>query len=469
MKKRTSLPLAAMLTATALLSTGCSVLDGIGKSGEAPSEPTSVEVAEPTGPEFDTGSYATEPHKGWPETNDEMGPSAEMALFANNTLLPYEVNNEFTRNAAHRRVWKLDNLSMDLPKVALDRLDPLGEKFLLGYAYLGNDASKSRSVGNFVLRFEDPESAQKAADALTETHLTEGSMYFFEGDPHNPGTEEPVAGHNDATAVRTADGEGLDAVKVHKEYLLMSTAYVDKSGDEGNDDAGPEATKWQGEYVSSFFSKQIPILDTLKTHKTAAGYGFSDEWPPLDPKHILQYTVLSPKDQSVQSLGGLPMALEPRGMAGRYKEVPEILSMIDQAKVEAMATMDTSLFRTKNPEGAKLILATMHAVTADLDYEPWDAPQEVPGMECKKEDGAAGTVYTCYLVYENYFAHASAFEPKKDPDAVEGTDKDAESVLAPSLQLSQAMAAQYLILQKAPTSAGTPTSEATSPSSVENS
>ncbi|PMC64239.1 hypothetical protein CJ203_06680 [Corynebacterium tuscaniense] len=458
MKKRAVLPLAAVLTTVALLTSGCSITDLLGKGGLSSSETSAPETLDQTGPEFDTGSYPTNPSEGWPETDDKMGPSAEMALFANNTLLPYEVNNEFTRNAAHRRVWTLDNLSLDLPKVALDRLAPLGEKFLLGYAYLGNDASKNRSVGNFVLRFEDPESAQKAADALTETHLTEGSMYFFEGDPHNPGTEEPVAGHNDATAVRTADGEGLDAVKVHKEYLLMSTAYVDKRGNGGDDDTGPEATKWQGEYVSSFFSKQVPILDTLKTHKTAAGYGFSDQWPPLDPKDILQYTVLSPKDQSVQSLGGLPMALEPRGMAGMYREVPEILSMIDQAKVEAMATMDTSLFRTKNPEGAKLILATMHAVTADLNYEPWDPPQEVPGTECKKEDGAAGTVYTCYLVYENYFAHASAFEPKKDPDAVEGTDKDKKPALAPSLQLTQAMAAQYLILQKAPTSSGTPTS-----------
>ena len=453
MRKRTALRLAAMLTVTALFSTGCSVLDIAGKSGEGPAEPTTDEVLDQPGPELDTGSYSTEPHKGWPETDDGLGPSAEITLLANNTLLPYEVNKDFKRGTASRRLWNFDSLSLDLPKVTRDRLAPLGDKFLVGYAYLADDGSPDRGVGNFVLRFEDPESAQKAADAISETNLKEGSMYFFEDDPHRPGTVEDLPNYNDATAVRTDDGKSVDAVTVHKEYLLMSTAFA------SDDNADAETKKWQGAYISEFFTKQVPILDTLKTHKTAAGYGFSDEWPALDPKDILKYTVMAPRDESVRALGGLPMALEPRGMAGGYKEVPEILSMIDQAQVEAMADMETTLYRTKNPEGAKLILATMHALGADLNHQPWDPPQEVQGMECWQDSRSTGTVYTCYLVYENYFAESSAYEGDKDPDAVEGSD-DGKTTMDPKLQLSQAMAAQYLILQKAPTSAGTPTSSA---------
>ena len=445
MKKRTALPLAAILTATALFSTGCSVLDSVGKSGEAPAESDTTEVMDQKDPEFDTGSYGTEPHKGWPETTDDLGPSAEIALLGNNTLLPYEIDQGLKRGTANRRLWNFDSLAMDLPKVARDRLAPLGDKYLLGYAYLGDDGTGERGAGNFLLRFEDPESAQAAADAIKETALTEGLDYFFDSDPFKPGTEESVPGHKDAIAVRTSDGTNLDAVKVHKEYLLMSTTHVSP------EKADPETTEWQAEYAATFFDKQIPLLDTLKTHKTKAGYGFSEEWPPLDPNDILKYTVLSPKDESVEALGGLPMALSPRGMAGRYEETGEVLSMIDQAKVEAMAQMDTTLYRTKHPEGAKLIMATMHAVDADSGYQQWDPPQEIPGASCWKVDRPFGTGYTCYLVHENYFAQASAFEGDKDPDAVEGGD-DGKTTIDPKLQLTQALAAQYLILQKAPTS-----------------
>lgn len=448
--KREVFALTAVLSAATLL-TGCSLTGEAGKSGSpdegAPVASTETEAA----PQLDPGPYTAEPNKGWDEVDGDLGIAAEMAEVANHTLLPFEVDNDLTVGGGDRRVWTLDQLNMDFPKPAQERLAPLAPKFLLGYGYFGSDSNEKRNAGNLVLRFEDPESAQQAADAIVETNLTEGHLAFFEDDPHEPGTEEKLEGHPDATAVRSMNGEGIDVVKVHNEYLMYTTAY---NADEASD---PDSVKWQQEYASDFFTKQAPLLDIVKTHKTEAGYGFSDEWPEVDPNDILKYTVLMPKDESFEALGGLPMQVNSRGMSGTYREVKEIHSMIDQAQVEAMAKSETSLFRTKHPEGAELIMATMRSVDVDSNFSEWDPPQDIPGMECYQYDPGFGTTYTCYLVYENYFAQGSAFEGRTQENKIEG--EDGKPVMDPKEQLGQAMAAQYLILQQATSSSGEPASE----------
>lgn len=452
---RRALALTATLTASVLL-TGCSH-DENSSSSQAPETTATETIAESSADassadsaQFDTGSYKTDPIQPWSETSDHDGPAVEMALIANNTLLPYEVDPDLTAGSRKELVWAPNKLAFDLTPSAVNRLKQLGSRFLRGVEYRGETSNASRSAANFVLRFEDEASAQEAADMMMDVWLTEGTFKFSDSDPDTPGTEEDVPGRPNARGLRSAEGDTLDVVEVHNEYLLwsemMNAMPTSNPGARESPQAhnSPEETAWQGDYARKFAEKQIPILDTLPTKKTDAGYGMSDSWQPVDPDDILRFAVAGPKDESVKRIGVFAASDSPRAMAANYADTRTMLNAIDQAGVEAMAQNETNLFRAKNPEAAQLLLATRRSINADQEIEKWDHPQGVPGAECVTSyNSVVGKYHSCYLAYENYYAEATGYEPST-------ADVGGANAADVKNQVQQAIAAQYLILQQAP-------------------
>lgn len=450
MKKTLHMTIAALASAALLV--GCSNADGNNEPaaeqtvGQADSQNT--QEAEPT---FDTGAYTAEPHKGWPSLPDDVGPVSEIARITDNTLLPYEVDKSFSKGAGAERQYNLDGLALFLPESMSAKLKPFASNYVHGFSRAATTENGDKEAGHYVLRFTDAETAQKAADEVMTGYLESGDNYLVMNAPENGGTEEQLPGQAQAKAVRSTDGQLLNAAVAHNEYVVLAYAGNTKEA-EASDSSAPQDAEWQADYLSQLFTKQIPLLDTIPTKKTEAGFGMSDDWPAIDPDDILKYALLAPKDDSLPFMGGIPASVTPRAMAGQYEGVSAMLTAIDQAGVEAMADSEFKLFRAKNPESAQLLLATMRAFNADGEVKKWDEPQGVPGTECgTKFNSSIGKTHFCHLIYENYFATAEIFEGDSKEDEVGGKTTEAPAV-DPKKQLSQAVAAQYLILKQAPTS-----------------
>lgn len=461
---RTLTTITATATAAMLL-TGCAGTDAEhGDNDVAQDSPGTNTVASSGEAQYDTGAYKSEPLPGWSETTDQDGPTVEMTNIANNTVLPYEVDKDFAESTRVEYYDHLGKFAFDLPQEGLDRLGAVESKFLLGYGATAT-ADDGRVASNIVVRFVDPEGAKTAADALVETLTTEGPEKALESDPDQPGFIIEVPQLPNARAVRSQNGTEFDLVTTHNEYLMFTTSWLTTDSPEQLlDDApptdgpvevavSPELMQWQVDYATGFVEKQTPLLDTIPTKKTEAGYGASDTWPAVDPDDILRFTLASPTDDATPRTYTFTGAMNNRQMAGNYSSVPQMLNVLDQAGVEAMAQNQTRLFRAKNKESAELLAATLSALRSDGEIEYWDEPQGVPGVKCSTTfESEFSTTYACDLVYENYFATMVI----SDTDFLQGEQRVGENAddapkVDPKTQLSQAMAAQYLILQQAPT------------------
>lgn len=443
------LTVAATAVASALLLTGCDLplKGGDGAPGESTEDSLSM------APAYDTGSYRAEPHSGWPEDSwEELGPITETTLIGGQTLLPYEVDESFTLGRAPQRQSKFGLFLQLLPKQIQEKVTGLEPSYLTGYSHMASNADSTARAENSVLRFVSPEAAEEAANLLHEAYLAEGGT-DYSTDEHYPLENVTIPGNDKIRAVKDERGSVQRAFIPKDEYLLFtytSNARMDTAGNPI--ELGPDAMDWMVEYAKNFADKQLPLIDLIPSHKTSEGYGKSDEWPAPDPDDILRYTVMKPEDE--KAVGGVPMALNARQLAGQYVEVPEMLKMYDNAKVEAAATAETTLLRAANAANAGLIEATYKAIDANSGtltaLEPYDEPQNVPGTSCYSSAEDGRTHYFCYLRYENYFAQASVveFDPLKS-EITTSAAPDAEEK-DPKTKLSQIMAAQYLILEQAP-------------------
>lgn len=464
--------LTATATAAALL-TGCAGTDAENTTADPAqdgAQASSNTVGSGGQAEYDTGAYRTEPLPGWSETSDQDGPVVEMARIADNTVLPFEVDEDFTESTRVEYYDAVGKFAFDLPQEGLDRLKAIDSKFLVGYGTTAA-AENGRVATNTVVRYVDPQGAKAAAEALMQTFITEGPEKILEGDADQPGFLIEVPQLPTAQAARSQNGAQFALVDTHNEYLMFTRSWLttDSSEQQLDDDAfataspaadapvevavTPELMQWQVDYATGFVEKQTPLLDTIPAKKTEAGFGTSGTWPEVDPDDILRFTLASPTDDSVPRTYSFASAMGKRQMAGNYASVPEMLTVLDQAGVEAMAQNQTRLFRAKNKESAELLAATLGALRADGEVEYWDEPQGVPGVTCSTTfENEFSSTHVCNLVYENYFATAAVSETdySRGEERVGDSGKEAPKV-DPKTQLSQAMAAQYLILQQAPT------------------
>lgn len=438
-RTQTLTALIAAVAASALLS-GCS----------APSEPVlssgeSDETAASSASEarFDTGNFSAEPHSGWPRDNAKIGAIVEGMRIGSATLLPYEVDESFTRGGVSQAL-SFEGVQDVVPKPVFEALQPLADSYLTGYGRVGLRENLPHRAQQEVLRFISPESAQRAAHIIQDTMLADGG-----------GTVVPVEvpGQPEVLATMDAPGAVMRSVRAVDEFVLLAetrnTAVPDGRQPMEEVEKEAAAVEWMPAYHAAFYTKQVPLIDTIPTHKTADGTGKSDQWAEADPDDLLRYTLM-PADNTRKAYRTPSWANE-RLMAGNYTNVDERFRMFNQADITAMAQAETLVYRTANPQQAELLRATFTVEDAESEPQPYDEPQGVPGATCATFPTAHGTRYNCTLVYENYFVDAGVTEiDGSTSDVGAKPSQESEPMPDAKTQLSQMIAAQYLLLTKAP-------------------
>lgn len=450
-KNRSALALALCTIATTTSLVACSTEseEPTNSAMESVSDSASAEQKE-----FDTGEYRTTPHPGW-TMDDKLGPISETNMIGQNTLLPYEVDENFPKGRATNREADFNFFTMRFDKPTQEALEELRTSFLTGYAHGGKTENGDKLVENVVYRFVDAESAQKAVDLVEKSKYSSGTVFPLRGDEEELSPLE-IPGHEDAVG-KISPSQGIaKAVVAHNEFVVLSAVSNELKFDmtgESDVQPGEEDQEWMPTYIGAFLDKQIPLLDTIPTKKTEQGFGLSDQWQPMDPDDILKYVVMAP--EGVDRVGPTPAATNNRMMAGNFTSQKELLAALEQANVEASAQGETVLFRTKNEASAELLRASMNVIDATGTAEEYDEPQGLPGTQCHTFPTERGDVHSCTLVDGNYFATASVQEPNPALDQtpeVGGKETTAENEkdIDPRTKLSQIMAAQYALLKDAP-------------------
>ncbi|MGV0432215.1 DUF7373 family lipoprotein [Corynebacterium sp. 20_84] len=454
-KNRSVLALALCTIATTTSLVACSA------ESEEPAQSAMETVGDSAGAEqgdqdgqFDTGEYRTTPHPGW-TMDDKLGPISETNMIGQNTLLPYEVDEDFPKGRATNRETDFDFFTMRFDKPTQEALEELRTSFLTGYAHGGKTENGDKLVENVVYRFVDAESAKKAVNLIEQSKYSSGTVFPLTGDEEELSPLE-IPGHADAVGKIAPSRGSAKAVTAHNEFVILTSAShelnFDPSG-EADPQAFEEKNQWMAPYMGAFIDKQIPLLDTLPTKKTEQGFGMSDQWQPMDPDDILKYVVMAP--EGVDRVGPPPAATNNRMMAGNFSDQKHILTALDQSRVEASAQGETVLFRTKNEASAELLRASMNVIDATGTAEEYDEPQGLPGTKCHTFPTERGDVHSCTLVDGNYFAAASVKEADPTLDQspeVGGKETTAEDKndVDPRTKLSQIMAAQHALLKDAP-------------------
>ena len=436
--------------ASALLLAGCYLPMKGGDSTPAETNEESLTMARA----YDTGSYRTKPHAGWPkETWESLGPITETTLIGANTVLPYEVDHRFRLGMTAQRQTTFELFTNTMPTGVPDRIASLEPTYLTGYTQRASDPLANSRAENTLLRFVSPEAAEEAAKILHEAFLAAGGTDFINDSPYPlenvsfPSNEKILASKDERRQI-------LRAFVPKDEYVLyVYTNNLEVDADGNETQRGPEAMDWMSEYVKSTADMQLPLIDLIPSHKTPEGYGKSDEWQDVDPDDILRYTVLKPEDKNL--VGVVPMSMNNRLFAAQFSNVPEILKMFDSAKIEAAAASETTLVRASNSANADLIEASFKAIDSNsadpATIQPYDEPQNVPGTTCYSSPQDGKTYYFCYLRFKNYFAYAGITESHPLDDEVNTTPDSGVEELEPKKTLSQLIAAQYYILEQAPT------------------
>lgn len=447
---RTALVLVSAGLASTLL-VGCSS----GPSQDATESPaqnsaqgTDTQVAVGEKASFDTGTYRSEPHAGWPRDDEKIGQITELTKIGSATVLPYEVDERFSHGGAAIRQSNWDSLGVEFPQVAYDAMQGLASQFLHGFTRLGLSDTGSEKAELSLLRFTDAESAQRAAELFQSTMVDQGGKdlsgkrYGLEpvevpGQPGALATLDPQAG-----LMRSAM-----AVDEFMLYAVTTNTLHNNPGAPGKEETALTQVDWMPQFHADFLAKQTPLIATIPTRRTPSGFGTSNQWSEADPDDLLRFAVL-PADNTQKS-GRMPAWANERMMAGNYSNVGERFVMFEQANILAMAQAETLLYRTANQKQAELLRATLAAEEAEGEREEYTDPQGVPGTECYREPVHGGVRYACTLIYDNYFAEAFVSEVEgAAPDV--GAKPSAEDAPDAQTQLSQMMAAQYLLLQQAP-------------------
>lgn len=449
---RTRTAVVAAVAASALL-TGCSSpSEPVLSTGET-DETTASSASDGATPEtqFDTGNFNAEPHPGWSRDSAEIGPIVEAMRIGSATLLPYEVDDSFARGGASS-ILSFEGVQDVVPKPVFEALQPLAESYLTGYGRVGLQKNMPHRAQQSLLRFTDPESAQQAAHIIQETMLAKGGGTIVPED-RQPIPAVEVPGQPEVLATIDTPGGVMTSVRAVNEFVLLAdtrnTAVTD--GRESPEDFEKKLAdvEWMPAYHAAFYTKQVPLIDTIPTHKTAEGVGKSDQWPEADPDDLLRYTLMPA--ENTRKAYRTPSWANERLMAGNYTNVDERFRMFTQADITAMAQAETLVYRTANPQQAELLRATFTVEDAESEPQPYDEPQGVPGATCSTFPTAHGTRYNCTLVYENYFVDAGVTEiDGATPDVGAKPSQESEPMPDAKTQLSQMIAAQYLLLTKAP-------------------
>lgn len=447
---RISTRVAAILTTVAAAGalTGCSVLEQFQQPEEQQASEEQATSEVPEEEKYDTGQYRKEPHPGWPETPVDMTSYSEGNQIGYQTLLPYEVDPErFTQGRMPVRYNTFGRISLVFPDAVNEATKPFEKNYISGYIHPASDEDGNQIAENYIWRFTDPTSAEGFANAIRDTYLAEGGINW-EDDTTYPLEYIDIPGHPGAAGMKDEEGDQVHMVTTYNEFVIFANAMDNRDLDMAEEEKNQDLT-WAVDYMSKFLTMQLPMMDDIETHKTEEGFGKHDKLQPMDPDNILKYVVMSP--EGVEMNGPVPAHMNKRAMNGMFKATGEVSRLLDQADIEAMAIGESTLFRLANPQNAEMMLASFRALDSEDEPEKFDEPQGVPGTECYSTYEGSGKLHYCYLKYENYYAHISKFEnTSANSEATIGNDPEEEAnKVDPKTQLSQMVAAQYLMLRAA--------------------
>lgn len=389
----------------------------------APDEPPSGGNAEQTtvaSADYDTGKYKTTPGKLLRDTDESNVRSIESRVLSEYVPLPFEVDPALTQGALSTVLYNSPMLLVAFTQETQEVI--VGKNFLYGYYNAGLQPSDDPTVPAFavnqaVLRFEDPESANQVVHELHQAELRQGDRnsgtYFIEGLP-----QAYISSH-----VNDRNGAIKYSVFIpHEEYVI----YYWTEAPDGNDTQ-------QTDFISKAFKLQAPLLEEFPSVKTAKGYGKTDQFPSMDAGQILKYAVqpLEDEDPTFSAYG-------PRGMAAGFVNPKLAYDTLVQAGSTYNARGGTDVFRATNDFGAQAIANAFISERVENGFEEYSEPQSLPQATCVEKLLVDGKEYGCTIVVGRYVGTGSV---KADV-----TDEDQE---AKKKNLSQKMAAQYLIFQEA--------------------
>lgn len=436
---RLKISVVALLSATML--TACSMpefisdaIPGMGKSNSS-SAPTSAESTEPPKPKFDTGKFKTTPSPLKGDTNAETVRTVESFVLAEYMPLPYEVDPILIDTKGGYNVYGPGSLSMHLASNQIKLL----EQFPPLYGFLNAASSQTEkvneprfAVNHAVLRFEDPETATKVAEAQHEVLTTVGPQ-LIEGADVTPEEKEFVEGMPNSL-ISSSHQEYDDTFAVntftpHEEYVIYTWASAPAA----------EGT-WSKDYVKKALEHQIPLLEQFPSVKTGAGYGKTDEYPSIDPGGVLIYTIPQPDDAEYKKVPG---SYGPRGLSSQFTDPKRMHEILEQNGSKHIGKRESFVFRADTDFGAKAILNAFidsNLRGGEVEYEE---PQNVPDATCTMAEQPSGIQYNCYVLNGRYVGYVTG-----------SSDTKKESAEEAKKTVSQKTAAQYMILEEADQEAG---------------
>lgn len=422
---------ATMLTACSLPESLTGALPGMSKSTSETPTSTEQKPAEPT---YDSGTYKTEPGKQI-ETTADLTRAVEPFVLGEYVPLPYEIDGILTETKGAITIFGAKSMALHLSQNLVHKL----EEFRPIYGYL-NSASSLRdkpidpdfAINHSVIRFEDADSALRAAEGLHGVMITDGSK-FMETDEPKPSTPITVPGM-ERSLISSSFQEYDNTTSYmsftpHQEYVIYTWVSAP---------AGEEA--WNDRTVKKALDLQIPLLEQFPSVKTEAGFGKTDEFPPVDPGGVLRYAVPYRDEDSPKSTPG---SLGPRGIAGRFYNSKFIHDTLVQTNSVHNGKNASYVFRADTDFGAKSIFNAFVDDSLKDGAVEYEDPQKIPDTTCTMKEDSGGQRYDCYVINGRYVGYVSG-------DA----DQKTENQEAEKKRVSQQLAAQYKIFLKADQNAG---------------
>ncbi|AEI08764.1 putative secreted protein [Corynebacterium resistens DSM 45100] len=459
--------------ATATLAASCLLVAcGSEKQNEpaqapAPSsEPAGKAAAEK--PKYDHGPYFPEYRKPFKNmTSLEGGNAVESNVIADANLLGYEIDPSLVHSRGSRHIYGTSYLTTLLGTNYRSALDDMKATIQSGHYHTSENEKKDRQFISAIIRFDSAKTAKAVAEKLHQISITQGSVFASQKDiakdpklidPKLVDTDLPFKDRPNTLASKGKD-EGSSTGRKEKASLQTYTThneFVVYTWGQGS----PKEFEKTKRIATDYLRKQIPLLDTIPTHKTKAGFGKLKGWTPTDKRGLLRYAVTTPVGGNAPQIMGERKA---RGYASTQTRPDVAMKAFDLSGIEYIGNWQTSVAQAQGEESAKTFQNAYVSTAVDLeDASKYDEPQKLPNTSCFEMSLPSGGGVECVMVYEDKVALGSqgfvnkpnvdsSVDPNGDKKSAD-SDKDKfnpRTVEDAKKLLSQKMAAQYLIFENA--------------------
>lgn len=371
---------------------------------------------------LDTGGYNTVPKdfEADGQLAGDFGPAVEGQRIAEFVVAPYTIDPKLVSGGGMNQGVGVGGLA----KLGLmsDAVSAITDKYEIinTFSDFQDYADDSHELGIAVVRVADNESAVAIVDKLYASELTAADEDDLFGSGANTPIDLPGLPATHASTYKWETGtESLSSYTVSGPHIIYTYASTS---------AGDPA--WLKDTTTRAVQKQVPLIDSFPYTPTA-------DIPNLivDMDKVLARAVGYTENETTRNselavygaLGWLHFDSDPAETAGLF----------EKTGTDRVALANTTVFRTKSPEGAAALrdaFITQSKRNSTELTEDAQAPQNVPGTVCLSGDIAEGRMSTCYMVYGQYLAQITGFR------AIGNTDPDSDTMRT----LPQRVATQYV-------------------------